>query len=127
MPYIEEERKIKTKVIGIASKIDDTDTLGVRQVVLQEIAEDPTIVSLIYLKGREVWVALESGREFYLGDIRAKYEQLLLDNQTKIKSWQITGGSQLAPRTVMIAGIETVQKNYEGKGKRGMNIHIELL
>lgn len=125
MPYVELEKKIMTKVIGIASKIDDNDTLGVRQVVLEEMAEDPSIVSLIFLKGTEVWVSLENGREFYLGDVRAKYERLILDNQTRITSWQITGGAEIPNKTICIAGQDTNQKVY-GRGKRGMNIHIEL-
>jgi hypothetical protein len=126
MPYIDEERTIKTKVIGVNSKIDDGDDMKVRQVVLQEMADSPESVSMLYLKKREVWVMMNNGREHYLGDIKSKYQDMIMSNPTQIKSWQITGGHEIPAKIVTIAGEPTVQKQSI-RAKRGMNIHVKLL
>lgn len=126
MPYVAEEHAIKTKVIGIATKINDGDTLGVRQVVMQEMYDDPSTVRLFYLRKREVWVSLDNGREFYLGDVKAKYEQLIMENVTQIVSWQITGGQTIPETRISIAGHPTV-KCHEVRAKFGLNIQIKLL
>lgn len=127
MPYIENERKILTKVIGVNTKVDDQDDRKVRQVILQEIEEDPSRLSLIFLKKQEVWIKLISGREFYLGDIKSKYADLLLNNIAQIASWQITGGYELPGKTIEIAGNETCVQNRSIRANRGMNISIKLL
>jgi len=125
MPYVETENTIKTKVIGVNSKIDDKDDMKVRQVILTEMAEDPSIVNLMYLRKREVWVLLDNGREFYLGDIKAKYEELIMKNVTQIIRWQITGGYQVPSKSVLVAGFDTI-KTPSVRAKYGMNIYIKL-
>ena len=126
MPYIENERKILTKVIGVNTKVDHKDDRKVRQVVLQEIEEDPTRLSIIFLKKHEVWVKLISGREFYLGDVKAKYGDQLRVNAAEIVSWKITGGYELPAKTIEIAGNDyTKQRSI--RASRGMNIGIKLL
>lgn len=126
MPYIEEEHTIKTKVIGIATKINDGDSIGVRQVVMNEMYEDPSIVRLFYLMKRQVWVSLENGKDFYLGDVKAKYEELIMKNVTQIVSWQITGGQTIPETRISIAGHSTIKCN-EVRAKFGLNIQIKLL
>lgn len=126
MPYIEEEKTIKTKVIGIATKIDDNDTIGVRQVIMDEIYDDPSIVKMFYLKKNEVWVSLNNGREYYMGDIKSKYIDLIINNVTQIKYWEITGGQQIPAETYMIAGQKTTKYNSFTK-KKGLNIGIKLI
>lgn len=126
MPYVEEEQTIKTKVIGIATKINDGDKIGVRQVVMEEMYCDPSIVRLFYLRKREIWVSLDNGKEFYLGDVKPKYEELIMKNVTQIVSWQITGGQIIPEARISIAGQSTI-KCHEVKAKIGLNIHIKLL
>jgi hypothetical protein len=126
MPYVDVERTIKTKIIGIASKIDDKDNMKVRQVILEEISQNPEIVDMLYLRKRQVYVMLDNGKEYYLGDIKSKYENLIMNNPTRIKSWQLTGGYPVAREIFEMAGQETVKKRGM-RGNYGMNIHIELL
>jgi hypothetical protein len=125
MPYIEEENRIFTKVLGVASRIDESDELGVRQVILDEIADDPSIVSLIYLRQREVWVSLENGNEYCLGTIREAYNDLIMSHVTRIKSWEVTGGHVIPKRMVEIAG-QSTGIGQVSRAKRGLNIQIEL-
>jgi len=126
MPYVESESMIKTKIIGVASKIDDKDQLGVRQVVLQEMADEPWNVSILYLRKRQVYVSFADGREYYLGDIRAKYEDLIMNNVTQITQWQLTGGHKVDGKTVVIAGQVTMQSR-DVNAKYGVNLHIKLI
>jgi hypothetical protein len=125
MPFVEEEKMIKTKVIGIASKIDDKDTMGVRQAVIMRMVEEPESVSILYLRKRQVYVSFEDGKEFYLGDIKAKYEDLIMNNVTRIFSWQITGGYPIGGNSFVMAGQPTIRK-HDTTAKYGLNIHVKL-
>jgi len=126
MPYVEAENKILTKVIGVASKIEDLDEMTIRQVVLEEMETNPESVQMIYLKQRQVWVAFENGKNFHLGDVRAKYDALIMSCPTKIKSWNVTGGNSIPANTIMIAGHAT-PVGHKITAKRGLNINISLL
>lgn len=125
MPFVEEEKMIKTKVIGVASKIDDLDSIGIRQAVIQRMIEEPESVSIMFLRKRQVFVCFEDGREYYLGDIKAKYEDLIMSNVTRILSWQVTGGHVIPERTFALAGHATI-KSHQTNAKYGLNIHVKL-
>lgn len=126
MPFVEEEKVIKTKIIGVASKIDDNDTMSTRQVVLEEMFDHPELVSMLYLRKRRVYVSFDDGREFYLGDIKLKYEELIMNNVTQIVSWQLTGGHEIPFTPLVIAG-QTVKRKDSMRAKFGVNIHVKLL
>ena len=126
MPYIEAEKVIKTKVIGVNTKLNDTDDMKVRQVILKRISDDPSIVNIIYLRKREVWITLDDGTEHYIGDARAKYEELIMKNVTQIVHWTITGGQEIPAKLIMVAGFDTI-KTPSAKAKYGMNIFIKLI
>ena len=126
MPYIAEESRIITKVMGVATKINPDDNVNVRQVILEDIAEEPLIVDLIYLKKEEVWVKLNDGKEYHLGYLKKKYLDIIMKNACQIKSFQITGGQEIPRGKLNLGG-------YDGnigkpiRAKRGMNITINLL
>lgn len=126
MPFVEEEKMIKTKVIGVASKIDDKDTMNIRQTVIRQMIEEPESVSIMYLRKRQVFVCFEDEKEFYLGDIKAKYEDLIMSNVTQITSWQVTGGHLIEGRTFSMAG-EVTLRSRDTNAKYGLNIHVKLI
>lgn len=126
MPFVEEEKMIKTKVIGVASKIDDSDNMEIRQAVIRRMIEEPESVSILYLRKRQVYVSFDDGREYYLGDVKAKYEDLIMNNVTQVKSWQVTGGYTLGSKSFLLAGQPTI-RSHEMNAKYGLNIHIKLI
>lgn len=125
MPFVEEESVIKTKVIGVATKIDDGDNLGLRQAVIQRMIEEPESVSIMFLRKRQVFVCFEHGSEYYLGDMKAKYEDLIMNNITRIASWQVTGGHFIEKKSFELAGQPTL-RSHSTTAKYGLNIHVKL-
>lgn len=126
MPFVAEEKMIKTKVIGVASKINDGDNINIRQTVIQRMVEEPESVSIMYLRKRQVFVSFDDGREFYLGDIKAKYEDLIMNNVTQVTSWEVTGGYLLEAKSFQLAGHETIRRR-EMNANYGLNIHVKLI
>ena len=126
MPYIAEENKIITKVMGVATKVNPDDNVNVRQVVLQDIADEPLIVDLIYLIQDQVWVKLSNGNDYHLGYLKKKYLEMIMKNACRIRSFQITGGQEIPRGTLNLGGHDgAIGRSI--RAKRGMNITIELL
>lgn len=127
MPYVENESTIKTKVIGVATKINDQDNMKIRQVILQRMQEEPNSVSLIFLRRSQVWVCFDDNQEFYLGDLKNKYEKLIMNNVTQIINHQVTGGYKIPEKTVKLAGMKTIVSGGGSRVNFGLNIYVKLI
>jgi len=127
MPYDEANKIIHTKVIGVTEK-EVNDKQSVRQVILKQMFDEPELVDFIYLFGMAVKVQFD-GREFDLGTIKSKYENILLKNPSHIKSWKITGGYPVqgnAGHGTKILGHET-NNYYKINANYGINLSIQVL
>ena len=125
MPYIAEENKIITKVMGVATKLHPDDNVNVRQVILEDISEEPLRVDLIFLKKEQVWVKMDDGKEYHLGHLKKQYLDIIMNNACQVKSFQITGGQEIHKRLSLGGHDGDIGKPI--RAKRGMNITINLL
>ena len=129
MPYVAEENKILTKVLGVATKSDSedqNDKSKVRQVVLTEMHDEPEKVDYLYLKKNDVYVCINDNH-FHLGYIKSKYDSVIMQNVTKITRWQITGGYDLPTKQVLIAGEQTPLHGHRLRAHYGLNICIDII
>ena len=129
MPYDELNKTILTKAIGVTHK-EINDKESVRQVILKTMFKEPELVDFVYLYGMTIKVQLD-GKEFELGQIKPKYEHIVMKNPTEVKSWKITGGYPIEPtfsntHATKILGHDT--NNYRKiNANYGINLHIKVL
>ena len=116
MPYVKEDNKILTKIRGVS----EGDGKEGRQQMLRDMSMNPEYVTVIYVKGIEVYCVYEDGlttaKEWHLGRLKDEYRTLLFNNHAKIKSWFITGGHRL---------FSTIS-NSQFMARLGCNLEIEL-
>lgn len=87
MPFILKDKQIKTKLLGVAWKMED---IG-RQQLLQILRDDPKNIKNVYVFGTTCYMSYD-GKEYVLGRIKEIYSSLLNTHELELVHLQVTGG-----------------------------------
>lgn len=89
MPYIHEQRQIRTKGVGVSLKVHNQGYD--RQVILEMMKVDSKCVEEIYLVNTEIYVQIKK-KHYLIGNIKQEYLPILSLNKGIITDWSVTGG-----------------------------------